>query len=66
MYEKSCRVSGSIGIRIIMIRCIQDGTEISVIIVTKDYLCYKDATVITTFFLILTCNELFKFKTSDE
>ena len=45
---------------------IQDGREISVIIVTDDYLCYKESKSPYNFFLILVFNELFKFKTSDE
>ena len=40
---------------------------ISVIIVTDDYLCYKEPkSPYNFFFLILIFNELFKFKTSDE
>ena len=38
----------------------------SVIIVTDDYLCYKEPKSPYNFFLILIFNELFKFKTSDE
>ena len=44
----------------------QGGREISVIIVTDDYLCYKEPESPYDFFLILIFNELFKFKTSDE
>ena len=44
----------------------QDGREISAIIVTGDYLCYKEPKSSYNFFLILIFNELFKFKTSDE
>ena len=50
----------------IYLRNIQGGMEISVIIVTDDYLCYKEQKVLTTFFIILTFNELFMFKTSNE
>ena len=39
---------------------------ISAIIVTDDYLCYKEPKSPNNFFLILIVNELFKFKTSDE
>ena len=45
---------------------IQGGREISVIIVTDNYLRYKEQKIPHNFFLILTFNELFKFKTSDE
>ena len=45
---------------------IQGGREISVIIVTDDYLCYKKPKSPYNFFLILIFNELFKFKTSDQ
>ena len=45
---------------------LQDGREISAIIVTDDYLCYKERKSPYNFFLILKFNELFKFKTSDE
>ena len=45
---------------------IQDGWEISVIIVTDDYLCCKEPESPFNFFLILIFNELFKFKTTDE
>ena len=46
---------------------IQDGRKISVIIVTEDYLCYKEPkSPYNFFFHILIFNELFKFKTSDE
>ena len=38
----------------------------SAVIVTDDYLCYKEAKSRYNFFLILIFNELFKFKTSDE
>ena len=45
----------------------QGGREISAIIVTEDYLCYKEPkSPYNFFFLILIFNELFKFKTSDE
>ena len=53
---------------------IQDGREISAIIVTDDYSCYKEPKspynffsqkVLTTFFLILIFTELYKFKPSD-
>ena len=40
--------------------------EISAIIVTDDYLRYKEPKSPYNFFLILIFNELFKFKTSDE
>ena len=43
---------------------IQSGREISVIIVTDDYLCYEEPEIPYNFFLILIFNELFKFKTS--
>ena len=47
--------------------CIQGVREISAIIVTDDYLCYKEPkSPYNFFFLILIFNELFKFKTSDE
>ena len=39
---------------------------ISAIIVTHDYLYYKEPKGPYNFFLILIFNELFKFKTSDE
>ena len=42
------------------------GREISAIIVTDDYLCYKDPKSAYNFFLILIVNELFKFKIYDE
>ena len=47
---------------------IEGGREISVIIVTGDYLSYvlRNQEVITTFFPILILNELFTFKTSGE
>ena len=45
---------------------IQVGREISVIVVTDDYLCYKEPKSPYNFFLILIFNELFKFKISDE
>ena len=45
---------------------IQDGREMSAIIVTGNYLCYNFLKVLLTFFLILIFNELFKFKTLDE
>ena len=45
---------------------IQGGREIYAIIVTDDYLCYKEPKSPYNFFLILIFNELFKFKTSDE
>ena len=38
----------------------------SAIIVTDDYLCYKETKSPYSVFLILIFNELFKFKTSDE
>ena len=44
---------------------IQSGREISAIILTDDYLCYKEPKFPLNFFLILIFNELFKFKTSD-
>ena len=40
--------------------------EISTIIVTDDYLCYKEPKSLYNFFLILIFRELFMFKTSDE
>ena len=40
--------------------------EISAIIVSDDYICYKEPKSPYNFFLILIFNELFKFKTSDE
>ena len=43
---------------------IQSGREISVIIVTDDYLCYKEPKSSCNFF-ILIFNELFKFQISD-
>ena len=46
---------------------IQGGRDISAIIVTDNYLCYKEQKKSPySFFLILIFNELFKFKTSDE
>ena len=45
---------------------IQDGRKINAIIVTDDYLCYKEPKSPYNFFLILIFNELFKFITSDE
>ena len=45
---------------------IQGGREISDIIVTEDYLCYKEPKSPLYFFLILIFNELFKFENSDE
>ena len=45
---------------------IQGGREISVIILTDDYLCYMEPKIPFNFFLILIFNELLKFKTSDE
>ena len=45
----------------VMKRPIQGGRETSVIILTDDYLCYKEPKSPYNFF-----NELFKFKTSDE
>ena len=44
----------------------QGGREISAIISTDDYLCYKEAKIPFNFFLILIFKELFKFETSDE
>ena len=44
----------------------EDGREISVIILTDDYLHYKEPKIPLNFFLILMFNELFKFETSDE
>ena len=44
---------------------IQDGREISAIIVTDDYLCYKEPKSPNNFFLILIYNELsLKFRTN--
>ena len=40
--------------------------EITAIIVTDDYLCYKEPKIPYNFILILIFNELFKFKTSNE
>ena len=45
---------------------IQSGREISAIIVTDDYLCYKEPKSPYNFFLVLIFNELFIFETSDE
>ena len=45
---------------------IQGGREISAFIVTDSYLCYNESKVLTTFFLTLIFNELFKFKASEE
>ena len=46
---------------------IHNGREISAIIVTDDYLCYKEPKSLYDFyFVILLFNELFKFKTPDE
>ena len=45
---------------------VQSGREISVIIVTDDYLCYREPKSPYNFLLTLIYNELFKFKTSDE
>ena len=51
--------------RISMFIGIHDILEISLIIVTDDYLCYKEPKSPYKF-LILLFNELFKFKTSDK
>ena len=40
--------------------------EISAIILTDDYLCYKEPEIPFNVFLILIVNVLFKFETSDE
>ena len=40
--------------------------EISAVIVTDDYLSYKEPKSPYNFFLILMFNQLFKFKISDE
>ena len=45
---------------------IQGEREISAIILTDDYLCYKEPKILTTFLLNLIFNELFNFKTSDK
>ena len=45
---------------------IQGEREISVIIVTDNYLCYKKPKSPYNFSLILILNDLFTFKTSDE
>ena len=45
---------------------IQGGREINAIILTDDYLYYKEPKNVYNSFLILIFNELFKFKTSDE
>ena len=45
---------------------LQGGRELSAIIVTEDYLSYKEPKSPYNFFLILIFNELFKFKTLDE
>ena len=45
---------------------VQGGREISDIILTDDYLRYKEPKIPFDFFLILIFNELFKFETSDE
>ena len=42
---------------------IQGGREISVTIVTGDYLCYKEPKTPYNFYLILIFNEVFNFKT---
>ena len=42
------------------------GREISAIILTFDFLCYKEPKSPYNFFLILIFNKLFKIKTSDE
>ena len=44
---------------------IQDVREISVIIITDDYLYYKQPKSSYNFFLVLIFNELYKFKTLD-
>ena len=46
--------------------CLQGGREISGIIVTEDYLCYKEPKSPYNFFLIKIFNLLFTFKISDE
>ena len=46
-----------------VLQVIQSGREISAIILTDDYLCYKEPKSAYNFFLILIFNELFKFKT---
>ena len=45
---------------------IQGVREISAIIVTDNYLCYKEPKNSYNFFLILIFNKLFTFKTLDE
>ena len=45
---------------------IQGVREISAIIVTEDYLCYKEPKIPLSFFLILIFNELFMFETTDQ
>ena len=45
---------------------LQSGRDVSAIVVTDDYLCYKEPKSPYNFFLNLIINELFKFKTSDE
>ena len=50
----------------VMNKHLQDEREISAIIVTNDYLCYKEPKSPYNFFLVLIFNKLFTFKTSDE
>ena len=45
---------------------IQGGRKISAIILSDDYLCYKEQKNPYNFFLILIINKLFKFKIPDE
>ena len=49
-----------------MLQLAQDGKGINAIIVTDDFLCYKEPKSPYNFLIILIINELFKFRTSDE
>ena len=53
-------VQGNLLCDVLRIQC---GRGISAIIVTDDYLCYKEPKTPYNFFLILIFNNLFKFKT---
>ena len=50
----------------ILASAIQGVREISTVIVTVDYLCYKEQKSPYNFFSYFNIYELFKFKTSDE
>ena len=52
----------SLGVRYAIMLFVQVGRGISTIIVTDDYLCYKEPKSPYNFFLILIFNKLFKLK----